>query len=199
MSIARALHAGLIAMMSVAALAGLASCSSERDANAGPLPPPGTYLAMARGQVDVEPAGGDQACAVGAEERIRFQPRPGERQIEMRVRKQLRQLDRFGEHHRLAQGLPHRVIGQGEPGAQRAEVQEPRSPSSTRPLATDQQRSNHEQHHERCGNRHQRHQRTQAVAEQHAATERHLQLIAQPRRVKEERPVVCRGRFVEWI
>lgn len=54
MSIARVLQAGLIAMMSVAALAGLASCSSERDANAGPLPPPGTYLAMARGQVDVE-------------------------------------------------------------------------------------------------------------------------------------------------
>jgi len=54
MSIARALHAGMIAMMSVAALAGLAACSSERDANAGPLPPSGTYLAMARGQVDVE-------------------------------------------------------------------------------------------------------------------------------------------------
>jgi len=54
MSIARALHAGMIALMSVAALAGLASCSSERDANAGPLPPPGAYLAMARGQVDVE-------------------------------------------------------------------------------------------------------------------------------------------------
>lgn len=54
MNIARTLRAAMIAMVSAAALAGLAACSSERDANAGPLPPPGTYLAMARGQVDVE-------------------------------------------------------------------------------------------------------------------------------------------------
>jgi multidrug resistance efflux pump len=54
MNIVRALHAAMIAMVSIVALAGLAACSSERDANAGPLPSPGTYLAMARGQVDVE-------------------------------------------------------------------------------------------------------------------------------------------------
>jgi len=54
MTMARVLHAGLLAT-TLTALGGLlGACSQERDANAGPLPPPGAYVAMARGQVDVE-------------------------------------------------------------------------------------------------------------------------------------------------
>ena len=60
------------------------------------------------------------------------QPRPGERQIEMRVGEDLRQLDRFGEHRRFAQRLSHRVIGQAEAGAERQHD----DPGEQRPAAS---------------------------------------------------------------
>src|SRR5436190_11244385 len=41
----------------------------------------------------------------------------------MRVAKELRQLDAFRKDDRLAQGLPHRVIGQREPGAERQDYE----------------------------------------------------------------------------
>ena len=86
--------------------------------------------------------------------------------------------------------LQQRDLEQHEAGAQRAEVGEPRAPARPRPISADEQRSDHEHDDQRRGDRHQRHQRAETVAEQHAAAERDLHLIAQPRRVEEERPIV---------
>ena len=49
------------------------------------------------------------------------------------------------------------------------------------------------------GDAEQRQQRAQAVAEQHRPAERDLELVAQPRRVEEERPVVGRRTDVERV
>ena len=55
----------------------------------------------------------------------------------MRVGEDLRQLDALGEHYRLAQGLPHRVIGQREPGGERQDDQ----PGKQRPTGGQAQQS----------------------------------------------------------
>ena len=47
------------------------------------------------------------------------QPRPGKRQIELGMGEDLRELRGGRKHDRLAQRLAHRVIDEGQPGAQR--------------------------------------------------------------------------------
>ncbi len=51
------------------------------------------------------------------------EPRPGKRQIEMRVSEHLGQLGGGRKHDRLAQRLPHRIIGERETGAERKDDQ----------------------------------------------------------------------------
>ena len=58
------------------------------------------------------------------------------------------------------------------------------------------ERADDEQDDERGGNRHQRQQRAQAVAEEHRASEGRVELVPDLRRVKEERPIVGRRRDV---
>ena len=69
----------------------------------------------------------------------------------MRVGEDLRQLDALGEHYRLAQGLPHRVIGQREPGGERQDDQ----PGKQRSAAGEAQQSDAQS--ERRGVEEQRH------------------------------------------
>ena len=70
------------------------------------------------------------------------QPRPGERQIELRMGKDVRQLGHIGKDHRLAHRLALGVVGERQAGAERQHHE----PGKYRPAGRDQQQAGGEQH-----------------------------------------------------